>query len=292
LPRIPADLRKVLDEILRAEIFHVTLIGGEPTTSPALYPVCEELKRNHVYVKIVSNGTLIDRRMAETLAELGVNEVNVSVDGFTASENDPIRGAGTFERIRKGVRALLDAGLPRVALSVTAGSHNLGSLEGLPETCRRLFGVSEVFLTRMICSGEGRQSPGSRLSPEENSALRSWIDEEWAQRCPEVRVWTQRWHCDCARTRCVINPKGEMRACTFHGKNVANIDGGLLAAWRTAGDFDKVRRPYRYTEVCRDCEAQLTCKGTVCSARVFAADNRMISKECILSPGVVARYGE
>ena len=39
-------------------------------------------------------------------------EFRVSIDGFTAAENDPVRGDGTFERALRGVRQLVAPRLP------------------------------------------------------------------------------------------------------------------------------------------------------------------------------------
>ena len=291
LKTIPANMRQVMDTFYESGVYHVTLIGGEPMASPVIFEICEELRRNHVYVKIVSNGTLITDKKAQRLVEAGVNEVNVSVDGFSPEVNDPVRGAGTFKKIRRGVRALLDAGLPRVALSVTAGVHNVDELTELPRLASEIFGVSEVFLTRVICTGDARNVPGWRTNRDLAEELHNLIDNEWPKNPHDVRVWTQRWHCDCARMRCVVSPDGKMRPCTFHPHNVTDLSAGFLNAWQNTTEFDMVRRPYRYNEECRQCDEQLVCKGTACSSRVYARDQQMISDQCIHNPEVQERYG-
>src|SRR6185369_13240721 len=47
-------------------------------------------------------------------------EFRVSMDGFTAAENDAVRGPGTFERILRGVRQFLALGfLPILTVTRT-----------------------------------------------------------------------------------------------------------------------------------------------------------------------------
>ncbi|HMC63809.1 MAG TPA: hypothetical protein VKI65_02615, partial [Gemmataceae bacterium] len=52
-------------------------------------------------------------------------EFRVSIDGYTAEENDPIRGRGTFERALRGVRQLLAHGfLPIITVTRTREDAN------------------------------------------------------------------------------------------------------------------------------------------------------------------------
>jgi len=56
-------------------------------------------------------------------------EFRVSIDGFTAADNDPVRGAGTFERALHGVRRLLSFGfLPIITVARTRDDSDDASL--------------------------------------------------------------------------------------------------------------------------------------------------------------------
>jgi radical SAM protein with 4Fe4S-binding SPASM domain len=294
--RVPSVKQKqaeqMIADIVRANVFHVTLIGGEPFAQPLLPDICAELKRNNIYTKIVSNGTLITDEMATRLADVGVNQIDVSVDGFDGETNDPVRGEGSFVDIQKGVRAVLQSGIPWVSLSLTAGGHNFPTVQDLPRLAKETFGVNTVFLTRFICSGNARGVQGWQMSPEQLTELRRLIDVEWPVTHPDMKVWTQRWQCDCGRTRCVVSPEGKLRTCTFHGNIVGqSVPGDLLAEWQQAEGFDMVRRPYRYNSLCSSCDEQLVCRGSACSSRVFARDKTMISSGCIHDETHAQHYG-
>ncbi len=65
---------------------------------------------------VLTNATLMPERTARRLAEIEAAssyslEIRVSLDGPSPETNDPIRGAGTFERAMAGVRRLLEHGL-------------------------------------------------------------------------------------------------------------------------------------------------------------------------------------
>ncbi|MHC4429591.1 MAG: radical SAM protein, partial [Planctomycetota bacterium] len=64
-------------------------------------------------------------------------DLRVSIDGYDADTNDPIRGRGTFERILKGVRNLEAAGLNPV-ITVTEVCLGVGSPSGRRRFLERL----------------------------------------------------------------------------------------------------------------------------------------------------------
>jgi AdoMet-dependent heme synthase len=74
---------------------------------------------------VLTNASVLRKEWLVTLAEAertsGFSlEFRVSLDGFTPETNDPIRGAGTFERTIRGVRQLVSRGfLPIITASRT-----------------------------------------------------------------------------------------------------------------------------------------------------------------------------
>jgi MoaA/NifB/PqqE/SkfB family radical SAM enzyme len=64
---------------------------------------------------VLTNATLLSSQVVEELAILRDAsiyslELRVSLDGFSPGANDPIRGSGTFRRIMRGIKLLLDGG--------------------------------------------------------------------------------------------------------------------------------------------------------------------------------------
>ena len=134
--------------------------GGEPMARPDILDLAERVVTIHGRgLVILTNGTLFKGDRLDRLARLvatppapadvekstvgpaSVEESNgaatpgrpglriqISLDGPTAEINDPIRGAGTFERIVDGLDLAVEAGL-RPTLTATILRHNLGSLD-------------------------------------------------------------------------------------------------------------------------------------------------------------------
>jgi MoaA/NifB/PqqE/SkfB family radical SAM enzyme len=101
---------------------HFTVIsGGEPLLYGRIFDIAKE--HRDMFFLMYTNGTLIDKEVAERLAELGNVTPAISVEGFE-KETDARRGKGVHKRIRRAMENLRDAGVP-FGLSITATKQNV-----------------------------------------------------------------------------------------------------------------------------------------------------------------------
>jgi len=108
---------------------HFTVIsGGEPLMWRSQGKGILDLAREHQdnYFLMYTNGTLIDERVAEEMAELGNISPAISVEGFK-EETEERRGKGVYERILRAFRNLRRVGVP-FGISVTATRFNVDTL--------------------------------------------------------------------------------------------------------------------------------------------------------------------
>src|SRR5262249_30504431 len=107
--------------------------GGEPFLNPEMEAIlAATLKQGPATV--LTNGLLLDPARCRRLKSLDEGsdyslDLRVSLDGYDAATNAPIRGAGTFERILAGFRNLVAAGLNPV-ITVTEVHPEVGADEG------------------------------------------------------------------------------------------------------------------------------------------------------------------
>jgi len=104
---------------------HFTVIsGGEPlmwrSNGKNIIDIFREHKDN--FFLMYTNGTLIDKKMAREMAEMGNVTPAVSLEGFE-KETDKRRGKGTFKRILNALENLREAGVP-FGVSLTATREN------------------------------------------------------------------------------------------------------------------------------------------------------------------------
>lgn len=89
--------------------------GGEPFLNPQMEAILAATLAVGP-ATVLTNGLLLDPERCRRLKLLADSsdyslDFRVSLDGYDAASNDPIRGEGTFERILSGVRNLAAAGL-------------------------------------------------------------------------------------------------------------------------------------------------------------------------------------
>src|SRR5436190_19572374 len=100
-------VRRFLDESVALGVKEYYFTGGEPFLNRDMVPILE-LTLRYGPATVLTNGTVfkndwLQRLRAAEQASAYSLEFRVSMDGFTPAENDAVRGAGTFERILRGV---------------------------------------------------------------------------------------------------------------------------------------------------------------------------------------------
>jgi MoaA/NifB/PqqE/SkfB family radical SAM enzyme len=126
-------VRRVLDESVALGVKEYYFTGGEPFLHRDLVAMLE-LTLRHGPATVLTNGTVLQDdslerlRRAEEASPYSL-EFRVSLDGYCAADNDPVRGAGTFERIVRGVRQLVGHGfLPIVTVTRTRDEQDDAAL--------------------------------------------------------------------------------------------------------------------------------------------------------------------
>lgn len=140
-------VRAAIDQAVALGVERFYLTGGEPLARPDAVDLIEHIVATHGRELVVmTNGTTLKGDRLHALAALPADRlrVQISLDGASPEINDPIRGAGTFERIRCGIQAAVAAGL-RTTITMTLLRHNLANAAALVELAAAL-GVSNVHL--------------------------------------------------------------------------------------------------------------------------------------------------
>lgn len=128
-----AEVTRHLGEAAALGVREYYFTGGEPFLNPEMEAILAATLEVGP-ATVLTNGLLLDPERCARLATLAAAaesslDLRVSLDGWDAATNDPIRGEGTFERILEGVANLVRAGLNPV-LTVTEVWREAGTAEG------------------------------------------------------------------------------------------------------------------------------------------------------------------
>lgn len=132
----------------------LSLLGGEPFLHPeAVLAIGRWAKRHHFPCNVSTNGTVRSDPLLRDLAEAGL-QVQVSIDGATATTNDLIRGAGTFAKATATVTKLVAAGIP-ATLCMVCCRENLAEIPDYFQLARGL-GAEQVRFIPLKKLGNGQ----------------------------------------------------------------------------------------------------------------------------------------
>jgi MoaA/NifB/PqqE/SkfB family radical SAM enzyme len=127
-----AEVERHLADAVRLGVKEYYFTGGEPFLNPEMEAILAAALRVGP-ATVLTNGLLLEPARCRRLAALAAAaehslDLRVSLDGWDAASNDPIRGAGTFARAVAGIRNLVAAGINPV-LTVTE-VHGDNSTDG------------------------------------------------------------------------------------------------------------------------------------------------------------------
>src|SRR5262245_34875572 len=120
------EILAVLREFVDMGMIGMTLDGGDPLVRPDIDQIVDELHRLGVRIVINTNGILVPKKL-ESVRKAAL--VNVSLDG-PERHHDSMRGAGSFEKAVRGIRAAREAGVV-VKLRCTVHRENVAAVPEL-----------------------------------------------------------------------------------------------------------------------------------------------------------------
>lgn len=245
--------------------------GGEPFFRKDFLTIVEGARKSGLGVTLTTNGVLMRQEKAQRLKELGVECVEVSVDGDEESHNY-MRGHGNHAKALAAIRQLTDAGIYVIA-SMTLTARNAPIMQ---KTRMEVAGsgAREILYMRFVPTGAGRQNRADLYLTE--SGFRNLVAEE-AELTRGVADGARRQsnsdgffypHAGCipGRTYCFIRPNGDVTPCNpliFPENRCGNLRKRRLPQiWRDGPGFSSVRDvSFHGLPGCMSCEKQDICGG-------------------------------
>jgi radical SAM protein with 4Fe4S-binding SPASM domain len=237
----PIEVGKIVGEFEAMQGLRVIITGGEPLVHRD-FPAINSLLPNYSVRKILeTNGTLITKRVLEGL---NVDEIQVSIDGFTAA-HEALRGRGTFRCSMSAIELAISAGFD-VSVSTMVHSENLDDFKGLEKTFRSM-GVKDWTVDIPCPAGNLKENPSFSLPPEEAGRFLGY-------------GWGEGLHGGGADYACGLHlmsvmADGGCARCSFYSeKPVGNFSEGLGKCWLKI-------TPIRLDKLKCDCNVLETCRG-------------------------------
>ena len=257
MPSLPLDeWMLVLDRLAELGVPHLILTGGEATLHPDLDQIIRYADGLGMIVGLNTNGRHIAHQpYMQSLADAGLNHVQVTLGSSRPEIHDAMMGAKSFEQTIAGIENAL-ASKSHVITNTTLMRNNMDHAEEIIEFLHDL-GIRTFAMNGMIYSGGGFAHP-TAIAEDEMPALlvrvRDKAEElgmrflwytptEYCRMSPiELEIGAKR--CNAGEYSLCIEPNGDVLPCQSYYVSAGNI---LHDPWEQIWDGE-LFRSFRYRE--------------------------------------------
>lgn len=189
---------------------------GEPLMSSQLVPVLQALKSANEFVGLITNGSLLKRRLPELIGWHQPDYISVSLNSHNKEFHKKTTGTDTWEIVLDGIRALVASPIKAYVSSVVT-ADSLPYVDQFLQVCKSL-GIETVHLHNLLPHQAEKDDDwfwGQVLTVDH----KPFIDE--LKKLPEasiVKLWPT-----------LIDKEGGKQNCKFPWKTMAINGAGSLS---------------------------------------------------------------
>ncbi len=151
-----AQVFDVMDDLKQFKVPVLILSGGEPLLRPDIFEIAHHAKAMGFYTALSTNGTLIDERNIDKIAEVGFDYLGISIDGIRETHDQFRRKEGAYDESMHGLRLCRDAGI-KVGLRFTMTQDNA---EELPQLLDLMVEerINKFYFSHLNYAGRGNKN--------------------------------------------------------------------------------------------------------------------------------------
>jgi radical SAM protein with 4Fe4S-binding SPASM domain len=268
------EAKGLIDELSKEGVFRISFTGGEPLIRKDFLEIAEYACDTGIELALNTNATLIDKKKAKKISKLFF-EVQISLDGATATTHDYIRGVGVFEKTLRGIKELRDAGETIITINTTVMKPNLREIVDILYLAIQLgVDVYRVIpvraLGRAVSNHLGLNIQELIQVYETLAKIKEDVKDKVEIQLPSVpqllpECAESGFSCVATITKCAITPEGFVKPCDafdiFIGGNVRRQT--LREIWLESIQFKVFRQSlYEISPLeCKRCPFSKQCRG-------------------------------
>ncbi|HKZ82369.1 MAG TPA: radical SAM protein [Anaerolineae bacterium] len=244
------DWFRVLDRLAEIGVPHIIFTGGEATLHPDLPDLIRYADGLGQVTGLNTNGRrLAHRPYMRTLAEAGLDHVQITLGSSYPEVHDAMMGAASFHQTVRGIHSAFDSGVHAIT-NTTLMRCNMDHVEHIVDFLFAL-GIRTFAMNGMIYSGGGFADPNAipehELAPllvrvrDHAAALGMrflwYTPTEYCRMSPvELEIGAKR--CNAGEYSMCVEPNGDVLPCQSYYVSAGNI---LRDAWERIWQGDLFR---------------------------------------------------
>jgi len=264
----------------------LNLVGGEIFLRDDFLDFLDRISpyNGRYRLKILTNGSLLNKDVVARLKAAGVHTLQLSVEGI-GETNDKIRGQGTFSGVLKTIEFLTASGMS-VVVSVTLAQYNFREIPELIDIFTGM-GVMKLGIRRLVPIGNHQKDLFSgMISPLEqrdfymmryNLAKADTRGKQavYNHLCCEDGIFFQEEGpageydspviplCGVLSNRILtVMPNGDVLPCRRLPIVLGNaLESSLVDIWFSSKVLNNLKDPRRAAPVCKECKYFSSCRG-------------------------------
>ncbi len=257
----------LLDQLADAGALNLTLSGGELFVRKDFFEIAFYASREkHFALTLYSNGTLINERMADRLAELAPVAIEISLLGATAEVHDAIvQRPGSFDRVVRAVGLLRSRGIS-VVLKTSIMQPNFHQADEMARLAQTL--GSRTYRSTIEITPRNDGNTGVMQYQLTDAQMLDYLARDFPSPWPytepvPLEEARQKTTCGTGTVACYISPYGDVYPCIQLLISMGNIrDRAFKEIWEAPSDLRrKLEQIQSYGDLpdCKTCEYVQLC---------------------------------
>jgi MoaA/NifB/PqqE/SkfB family radical SAM enzyme len=159
--RLPGELTTaeamgMFEKLTSLGVFDVAVSGGEPLARGDIFEILEYAAGLRIRLGLGSNGSPVTPHVVRRLKDVGLDRLQISIDGLEGTHDQARRWPGLFRKSVQAIHMALTEGL-RVHVCFTAHRLNYQELGQVIDQCAQ-WGVRRFNMSRFVPTGPGAKS--------------------------------------------------------------------------------------------------------------------------------------
>lgn len=289
-----------IDEMANLGTEALIFSGGEPLLrKDFVLTLAEYCDDAGIITAMLSNGVLINHKVALELKDAGIKAIGIPVDSINPESHDKLRNVpGTFKKAVSAIQACSDIDL-KVIVTTMAFKDTFNEMPKRIEFLANL-GVDQVAVYDLVPVGRGKDVMDQAMTQEQRVRLIRYLQalQEETEMVftmsggeplyPEIAMEMHKSHdtkpkdlllkefwihnavgCHAGILYFSLRPDGDVYPCTFLPIKAGNIrEQSLTDIWRNSKILKNLRQRKTLKGECGTCEYRETCGG--CRGRAYA----------------------
>ncbi len=147
------EAKNMFRELATLGVFDIAVSGGEPLVRKDIMEVLEYAADLGLKIGIGSNGSTVTKAKVKQLKEIGIDRLQISIDGTEKTHDLARRWDGLYKRSVNAIRLGVEGGM-KVHVCMTLHRLNYNEVDDVIDNCLE-WGVSRFNLSRFVPTGRG-----------------------------------------------------------------------------------------------------------------------------------------